>query len=255
MEKHPNPTTSPEEKQTAAPTAAPPEYAEAAAPTTWTAIVHNFIRHSRWNKKVHIRAAGVDRYTLAPAKKEARLWVHAGASTDNAPLGFLDFPSSHNAFRLNFHNSNTNTNTNDQGSPSGAKNFDFTDVKSRIGHPHSGSFSFKTAISGTQREYEWKNTSQGREAKEPVVYELSAGALRQRTATLTVYKKGKGATGIRWCFLPATELEQALLVLSAAGVIFRLSHQGVYKEDEGPRGRWVFATMWYSALLGMAAMG
>jgi hypothetical protein len=218
MEKHPNTTTSPEKNQTAAPTAAPPEYAEAAAPTTGTAVVHTFIRHSRWSKKVHIRAAGIDRYTLVPAKKEARLWIHAGDSTDNAPLGFLDFPSSHNAFRLNFR-----SNTNGQGYPSGDK-FDFTDVKSRIGHPHSSSFSFKTAISGTQREYEWKNASQGREAKGPVVYELSVGALRRHTATLTVYKMGKGATGISWFVLPATELELALLVLSAAGVIFRLSH-------------------------------
>jgi hypothetical protein len=183
-------------KQTAVPTAAPPEYAEAAAPTTRTAVVHSFTRHSRWSKKLHIRVAGDDRYTLAPAKKEARLWIHAGASTDNTPLGTLDFPSSHNAFRLNLH---TNTNINSQGSPSADEKFDFTDVKSRIGHPHSSSFAFKTAVSGTQREYEWKNASQGREqAKGPVVYDLSVGALRQHTATLTVYKKGKGATGIRW---------------------------------------------------------
>lgn len=252
MEKHRPTSTSPGKEQA---TVAPPEYAEAAAaassPSTSTGStqVHNFVRRSRWSKEIHIRVSGVDRYTLAPARKEARLWIHAGSSTDNAPLGFLDFPSSHNAFRLNFRNGDNKIDG--QGD-----HFDFSDVKSRIGHPHSGSFSFKTAISGTLMEYEWENASKGQAAKPgPVVYDLYVGALRQHTATLTVHKKGKGATGIRWLVLPQTELEQALLVLSAAGVIFRMSNQGSYREDEVPRGQRLFATLWYSALLGMAATG
>jgi hypothetical protein len=45
--------------------------------------------------------------------------------------------------------------------------FDCTDVESHVGDPRSSCFSFRTAISGTRRDYGWKN-----------VYDLTAGALQ-----------------------------------------------------------------------------
>lgn len=214
--------------------AKPPEYTEAASASV---EVHHFVRHSRWSSKVYIQADGINRYCFAPDKKEARVWIYAGASTENKALGFLDFPKQHNAFRLNF-------------SIDSSDKYDFTDVKSRIGHPHSGSFSLKTTISGRMRDYQWVNRSPGREVK-PVVYDLIVGGL-QKMAVLTVNKKGKGVTTIHWVVHPDTELEQALLVLSAVGVIVRLSNQGIYKEREIPSGQKWFAIMWQSALMGLA---
>lgn len=74
-------------------------------------------------------------------------------------------------------------------------------------------------------------------------------------ATLTIHKKGKGVTAIQWLVQPDTELEQAFLVLSAVGVIVRLSNQGIYKENEIPAGHKWFYIMWRAALLGLAATG
>lgn len=169
-------------------THAPPGYAHAAAKGATT---HRLIRRSRWSSKAYIQAEGVDRYCFAPAKgRDVSVAIYAGASTANEALGFLEFPTTHNAFRLKF-----------RGHSDDDRMSTFTDVKSRIGYPHSSSFSMKSAISGRLREYSWVNRHPGRETK-PVVYDLLVSDLHKlRIATLTVEKK---ATTISWTTQPTT---------------------------------------------------
>jgi hypothetical protein len=227
---------------------APPQYAVAASSTS--PITHNFIRRNLFSSKVFVQSAGVDRYCFA-AGKDARVWIHAGASTDNPPLGYLTFPTSHNAFRLYF-------GAGEQGKagPGGMdeKGFAFSDVKARIGYPHPGSFSFKGATSGRVKEYEWMNRHPSHDVS-PVRYDLSVLGLAggEALATLTVSRKGKGKTSVQWRKAPENELEQAFLILSAVGVITRLSKKGSYRDSDSPSGQWFH--VWWMAALSAHALG
>lgn len=91
-------------------------------------------------------------------------------------------------------------------------------------------------------------------------YELSSTRdySAQRIATLTVDKKSQGGTRIAWTTAVASELEQAFLVLSAVGVITRLSRKarGDWRErwfshDDGDgSGRQLgFAFWWYAVMM------
>ncbi|KAM0708490.1 hypothetical protein Q7P35_005142 [Cladosporium inversicolor] len=229
---------------------APPQYAEAASSTS--PITHNFVRRNLFSSKVLVQSAGVDRYCFA-AGKDARVWIHAGASTDNPPLGYLTFPASHNAFRLYF-------GAGEQGKagPGGMdeNGFAFSDVKARVGYPHSGSFSFKGATSGRIKEYEWVNRDPSHDVS-PVHYDLSVSGLAggEALATLTVSRKGKGKTSVQWRKAPENELEQAFLILSAIGVITRLSKKGSYRDSDSSAGQRWFAVWWMAALSAHALGG
>lgn len=214
----------------------PPAYANVAS---MGATTHRLVRRSRWSTQAYVQANGIDRYRFAPLKgRDVRIAIYAGTSTANEALGFLDFPTTHNAFRMNFRN------------PAG--DGVFTEVKSRIGYPHSSSFSMRSTISGRVKEYTWVNRFPGRETK-PVVYDLVVDDVHTPCmATLTAEKK---ATVIDWTVQPKTELEQALLLLSAIGVIFRLSNKGFHHDEQMPgEQRWC-AVMRQSALTSMAATG
>lgn len=229
-------------QQTVHDPAAPPQYAEAASLTS--RATHNFISPNLFSSKVFVQSAGVDRYCFA-AGKDARVWIHAGASTDNPPLGYLTFPASHNAFRLYF-------GAGEQGKagPGGMdeNGFAFSDVKARVGYTHPGSFSLKGATSGRVEEYEWVNRDPSHDVW-PVHYDLLVSGLTggEALATLTVSRKGKGKTSVQWRKAPENELEQAFLILSAVGVITRLSKKGSYRDSDSPTGQW-FHIWWMTAL-------
>lgn len=220
----------------------PPQYAEATSssePTT-----HHFVRRNRWSSKVYVQSAGVDRYCFAPGK-DARVWIYAGASTDNTPLGYLTFPATHNAVRLYF-----GAGEEGKAGPSGMdeNGFAFSDVKARVGYPHPSSFSFKGTTSDHVREYEWVNRDPSHDVA-PVHYDLSASGPvgTEALATLTVGRKGKGKTSLQWRKAPENELEQAFLILSAVSVITRLSKKGSYRDNDIPQGRRWFAFWWMNA--------
>jgi hypothetical protein len=228
---------------------APPLYAEAASSTD--PVTHNFVRRNLFSSKVFVQSAGVDRYCFA-AGKNARVWIYAGASTDNPPLGYLTFPASHNNFHLYF-------GAGDQGKagPGGMdeNGFAFSDVKARIGYPHPGSFAFKGTTLNRVREYEWVNRDPSHDVS-PVHYDLSVSGVSgvEALATLTVSRKGKGKTFVHWRKAPENELEQAFLILSAIGVITRLSNKGSYRDTDSPTGqRWF--SMWFMAALSAHALG
>ena len=229
---------------------APPQYAEAASSTSPS--IHNFIRRNLFSSKVFVQSAGVDRYCFT-AGKDARVWIHAGASTDNPPLGYLTFPTSHNAFRLYF-----GAGEHGKAGPGGMdeNGFAFSDVKARIGYPHPGSFSFKGATSGRVKEYEWANRDPSHDVW-PVHYDLSVSGLvgGEPLATLTVSRKGKGKTALQWRKAPENELEQAFLILSAVGVITRLSKKGSYRDSDSPTGQRWFSVWWMAALSAHALGG
>ena len=229
--------------------AAPPQYAEAASSTC--PVTHNFHRRNLWSSKVFVQSAGVDRYCFA-AGKDARVWIHAGASTHNPPLGYLTFPASHNAFRLYF-------GAGEQGraGPGGMdeNGFAFSDVKARVGYPHPGSFSFKGATSGRVKEYEWANRDPAHDVA-PVHYDLSVSGATgaEALATLTVGRKGKGKTFMQWRKAPENELEQAILILSAIGVITRLTRKSSYRDGDSPSGQRFFY-VWWMAILSANSFG
>ncbi|KAM0718553.1 hypothetical protein Q7P37_005623 [Cladosporium fusiforme] len=219
---------------------APPTYSEAASSSN--PVVHDFIRRHSWSSSVFVQSDGVDRYCFSPGK-DSQIWIYAGASTKNTPLGYLTFPFSHNAFRLYF-------GAGEEGKPgpsgSDANGFAFSDVKARIGYPHPSNFSFKSDLSGYMRDYEWKNRSPSEDVT-PVVYDLSASSV-EPIATLTVNKKGKGATSVKWLASPKTELEQAIVIMSAIGVITRSWKKGSYRSSDLPGSHKWFTFWWMSAL-------
>lgn len=228
---------------------APPNYAVAASSSE--PVTHHFVRRNLFSSKVFVQSSGVDRYCFA-AGKNARVWIYAGASTDNPPLGYLTFPTSHNAVRLYF-------GAGEQGKagPGGMdeNGFAFSDVKARVGYPHPGSFAFKGTTSGRVREYEWINRNPSSDVS-PVHYDLSVSGFAgvEALATLTVSRKGKGKTFVQWRKAPENELEQAFLILSAIGVITRLSKKGSYRDSDSPSGeRWF--SLWFMAALSAHALG
>ena len=243
------PSTLPAQRTIAIPDA-PPQYAEAASSTS--PITHQLVRRNLFSSKVFVQSAGVDRYCFA-AGKDARVWIHAGASTDNPPLGYLTFPTSHNAFRLYFGAGEAG-----KAGPGGMdeNGFAFSDVKARIGYPHPGSFAFKGATSGRVKEYEWMNRDPSHDVW-PVHYDLSVSGLAggEPLATLTVSRKGKGKTSVQWRKAPENELEQAFLILSAVGVITRLSKKGSYRDTDSPTGQRWFSVWWMAALSAHALGG
>jgi hypothetical protein len=128
--------------------------------------------------------------------------------------------------------------------------FVLSDVRARVGVPHVSTFTFKSsiAISSKIREYEWSNkTPPGSSSSVPIRYVLSVSGSTgwEELATLVVTSrkgKGKDGTGLRWRKAPESELEQAFLILSAIGVVTRLSKKGVYKEgQDGVAGQRWFA--------------
>lgn len=133
-----------------------------------------------------------------------------------------------------------------------ANGFAFSDVKARVGSPHPSSFSFKGTTSERVREYEWVNRSPSQDVA-PVQYDLFVSGI-ETLATLTVSKKGKGKTTMQWRRAPESELEQALLILSAVGVITRLSKKGMYRDDDTSSGQRWFAFWWMAALSSAAIM-
>lgn len=225
---------------------APPNYSEAASATG--PAIHHFARNHAWNSKVFVQSEGVDRYCFAPGK-HAQVWIYAGASTKNPPLGYLTFPTSHNAFRLYF-----GAGAEGKPGPSGsdANGFAFSDVKARVGYPHASSFSFKSDASGRMREYEWVIRKHPGDSS-PVYYDLSVAGVGE-IATLTVNRKGKGQTNVQWRIAPETELEQAILILSAIGIITRLSKKALYRDNDLPSGQRWFAFWWMAALSSAAVM-
>lgn len=249
MERSIKPSTE-EAQQPTSSKSGPPAYAEAYAEATSSSnpTTHHFARRNRFSSKVFVQSEGVDRYCFAPGKN-ASVWIYAGASTDNSPLGYLTFPSSHNAFRLYFA-------AGGQGrpGPSGmdANGFAFSDVKARVGSPHPSSFSFKGTTSERVREYEWVNRNPSQDIA-PVQYDLSVSGI-ETLATLTVSKKGKGKTTVQWRRAPESELEQAFLILSAVGVITRLSKKGMYRDNDTSGGQRWFAFWWMAALSSAAIM-
>lgn len=229
----------------------PPHYQTAASNTLPT--THHFHRASRFSSKIDIHCTtGIIRYTFAPdTDSNPRVWIYAGASTSNPALGYLTFPKSHNAFRLNFAS---------HPDPDLSKEesiFAFTDVRARVGYPHPSTFAFKSSLSG--REYVWTNRRPSEDVT-PVQYDLSSiqDYSSQRIATLTVDKKSQGGTRIAWAVVVRSELEQAFLVLSAVGVITRLSRKarGDWKErwfsHDGGNGsgrQLGFAFWWYAVMM------
>lgn len=241
----PAPPTAPIDHQAAPIPEPPPNYSEAASTSSPT--THHFSRHHAWSAKVFVESAGVDRYCFAPGKG-AQVWIYAGASTKNRPLGYLTFPASHNAFRLYF-----GAGAEGEPGPSGvdANGYAFSDVKARVGYPHASSFAFKSAASGRLREYEWVNRNPSQDAS-PVVYDLKVSGM-DTLATLTVNRKGRGKTNVKWLKAPDSELEQAILILSAIGVITRLSKKAMYRDSDLAGGQRWFA-FWWMAVLSTAAV-
>ena len=237
-------------QQTVDDPSAPPQYAIAASSTD--PVTHHFVRRNLFSSKVFVQSAGVDRYCFA-AGKNARVWIYPGASTDHPPLGYLTFPTSHNNVRLYF-------GAGEQGKagPGGMdeNGFAFSDIKARIGYPHPGSFAFKGTTSDRVREYEWVNRDPSHDVT-PVRYDLSVSGLAgvEALATLTVSRKGKGKTFVQWRKAPENELEQAFLILSAIGVITRLSNKGSYRDSDRPSGQRWFSVWWMAALSAHALGG
>lgn len=221
----------------------PPNYTIAASSSE--PVTHHFVRRNRWSSKVYVQSGGVDRYCFAPGKN-ARVWIYAGASTSNTSLGYLTFPTSHNAVRLYF-----GAGEEGKAGPSGMdeNGLAFSDVKARVGYPHPSSFSFRGTTSDRVREYEWVNRDPSRDVA-PVHYDLSvSGPLGiEALATLSISRKGNGKTFMQWRKAPENELEQAFLILSAIGVITRLSKKGSYRDNDIPQGERWFAFWWMAAL-------
>jgi hypothetical protein len=242
----------------------PPPYKTATSTLPSTTTTHIFTRRHLWTSKVQVSTSGVARYTFTPGPKNA-VWLHAGASTSTAALGYLTFPVSHNAFRLYFRGP-------EGGAAAGSgvrvegiddEGFVLSDVKARIGVPHVSTFTFKSsiAISPKIREYEWSNkTPKNASSSVPVRYVLlvSGSTGWEELATLVVTSrkgKGKDGTSLRWRKAPESELEQAFLILSAIGVVTRLSRKGVFKEgQDGTAGQRWFAFWWMAALSSAAVM-
>lgn len=227
-------------KQAISTAEAPPTYSEAAS--TSKPVVHHFKRQHSWSSSVFVQSEGVDRYCFSPGK-DSQIWIYAGASTNNTPLGYLTFPFSHNAFRLYF-----GAGEEGKAGPSGrdANGFAFSDVKARVGYPHPSSFSFKSDVSGPMREYEWKNRNPSTDVT-PVIYDLSVSGI-ERIANLTVNRKGKGDTNVRWQESPKNELEQAIVITSAIGVITRSWKKGSYRSNDLPGSHRWFTFWWMAAL-------
>lgn len=236
------PTSSPLPSYSA--TATLPSYSTA---TSTTPTTHHLIRASFFNSRVNIRdPSGISRYTFAPdTSKEARIWIHAGASTRNAALGYLTFPETHNAFRLNFIPDPSAWHKEEE--PQSHPKLGLTNVKARIGYPHPSSFSFKSSLTG--RQYTWTNLNPSKEAA-PVQYDLAIeDGHSRRIARLTVDKKARGGTTVVWFEGVEGELEQALLLLSGVGVVTRLSRKGFLRDEKMANGdRW-FAFWWYAIMM------
>lgn len=219
----------------AGPPSQPPGYAEATAPSSLASTTHTFVRSSRLRSKVLVQKDGVARYCFT-ASKDSRVWIHAGTSTDNPPLGFLTFPETHNAFRIHF----------------GEEGSGFSDARARIGYPHPKTFTFKSVkiVSDRAREFVWTHREGSLQDGPPVRYVLTAdnGGIEEVVAVLTAEKKGREGTALRWVKEPGSEVEQAFLVASAIGVLTRMSKKGKFKEDTGTgRQRW-FGFWWMAAL-------
>ena len=259
----------------------PPGYKSATSALSPT-ITHQFTRRHLWTSKVQVETSGVARYTFTPGPKTA-VWLYAGASTSTSALGYLTFPQMHNAFRLYFRGTEVPVVAGaKKGEPATAaavgrgagpaagggpriegiddEGFVLSDVKARVGVPHVSTFTFKSsvAVSDRIREYEWSNkTPTG--SSGPVRYVLSASSIMgwEELATLVVTSrkgKGKDGTSLRWRKAPESELEQAFLILSAIGVITRLSKKGVFREVDEGAGRERWFAFWWMAALSTAAM-
>jgi len=138
--------------------------------------------------------------------------------------------------------------------------FVLSDVKARVGVPHVSTFAFKSsvAISDRIREYEWANKTPPNSSG-PVRYVLSVSGAAgwEELATLVVTsRKGKGRDGtcLQWLKAPESELEQAFLILSAIGVVTRLSKKGVFREGQDGTGRERWFAFWWMAALSSAAV-
>jgi hypothetical protein len=247
----------------------PPPYATATSTLPATTTTHNFTRRHLWTSKVQVSTSGVARYTFTPGPKNA-VWLHAGASSSTKALGYLTFPGSHNAFRLYFKGTDKDGEAADDSGAAksatktegiDAQGFILSDVHVRIGVPHVRTFTFKSsiAVSSKIREYEWSNKTP-RDSLGPVRYVLSAfnAVGWEELAMLVVTSrkgKGKDGTSLRWRKAPESELEQAFLILSAIGVVTRLSRKGVFKEgQDGTAGQRWFALWWIAALSSAAMM-
>jgi hypothetical protein len=254
-----------EEQQLQDPSNPPPYATATSTPAATTTTTHTFTRRYLWTSKVQVSTSGVARYTFTPGPKNA-VWLHAGASSSTKALGYLAFPGSHNAFRLYFRgveaghaDGNARSEVRTEGID--AQGFILSDVHARIGVPHVSTFTFKSsiAVSSKIREYEWSNKTP-RGSLGPVRYVLSASNAVgwEELATLVVTSrkgKGKDATSLRWRKAPESELEQAFLILSAIGVVTRLSRKGVFKEgQDGTAGQRWFALWWIAALSSAAMM-
>jgi hypothetical protein len=248
----------------------PPPYKTATSTLPSRTTTHIFTRRHLWTSKVQVSTSGVARYTFTPGPKNA-VWLHAGASASTKALGYLMFPVSHNAFRLYFRGPGGGAADGAAAAGGGGvriegideEGFVLSDVKARIGVPHVSTFTFKSsiAISPKIREYEWSNkTPQNSSSSVPVRYVLSVSGSTgwEELATLVVTSrkgKGKDGTSLRWRKAPESELEQAFLILSAIGVVTRLSTKGVFREgQDGTAGQRWFAFWWMAALSSAAVM-
>lgn len=141
--------------------------------------------------------------------------------------------------------------------------FHLSDVKARVGVPHVSRFSFKSSlgVSSRPREFEWTNkTPTSSPSSVPVRYVLSVStpAGWEELALLVVPSsrtgKGKDGTTLTWSKAPESELEQAFLVLSAIGVVTRLSKKGMFRDGQDGIGGQRWFAFWWMAALGSAAV-
>lgn len=197
----------------------PPTYQDAnvpglsAKPTT-----HRFVRHGRLHPKILVVCNDVERFSFRLDHSNSNAFtIHPGASTDSPPLARLTFSSSHNSFRIAF------------GDASGLS---AVEVRAKIGYPHPKTFEFSSPPSiDEHRGGEWKHRSGWLRNKImvdasqnlPVVYELYRGQRHLHCATMTIRGKSVVKSSISWHIEPASELEQAFVLLSAIGVAVKLA--------------------------------
>lgn len=285
QEQQPSQPSQYQHQQQISPSLHPPPYKTATPiPTTQT-----FTRRHPFTSKLQVESQGVARYTFTPRNSpKPAVWLHAGASSSTRALGYLTFPASHNAFRLYFGGREEGEGegsfdpVGERGDSGGLgrggsqvrsegvddQGFHLSDVKARVGVPHVSKFSFKSSpgvspSSSTRprREFEWTNkTPPSSPSSVPVRYVLSVStpAGWEELALLVVPSsrtgKGKDGTTLTWSQAPESELEQAFLVLSAIGVVTRLSKKGMFRDGQDGIGGQRWFAFWWMAALGSAAV-
>jgi hypothetical protein len=123
------------------------------------------------------------------------------------------------------------------------------DVVAGIGFPHPKTFSLRVprglGYLSAKQELVWRYQGGDLTGEVPARYDLhDCNSLVLASLTTTKEKK---RTVVQWMVDPESELAQAVLIMSAIGIVTRLSRKSKYYNDRGMYSRWRY--LWWISTL------